>query len=278
MIDAGASWCNNHFHYSDPFKALSDIVVSDKVETMTNIVTIENGTAVTTSMAIAEGVGYGHKSVIQLIRDNIADLQEFGTLAFEMRKSGGRPTEYALLNEQQATLLITYMRNNEIVRAFKKQLVKAFYEMRVQPGITLPQSLPEALRLAAKLAEERDEAIRTKAQIGSSREASAMARASAEARRANKLAEMIGDGKNWKAVKSILWISEVFEVTKSMYQQLGKKLKALSSEMQIEVKEIEDSAYGTVKAYHVDVISELHNRLLNDGELLAKYRSQARAA
>jgi len=245
---------------------------------MTNIVTIENGNAVTTSMAIADGVGYEHSTVIRLVRENKADIEEFGLLDLKSESTGGRPTEYALLNEQQATLLITYMRNNEVVRAFKKQLVKAFYEMRMQPGITLPQSLPEALRLAATLAEERDEAIRTKAQIGSKREASAMAKASAEARRANKLAEMIGDGKNWKSVKSIAWLSDVFAVTKPMYQQLGKKLKALSSEMNIDVKEIEDSAYGTVKAYHIDVISELHNRLLSDGDLLAKYRSQARAA
>jgi phage regulator Rha-like protein len=234
-------------------------------------------------MAIADGVGYEHKSVIQLIRQNVGDLEDFGLVAFEMRarekgKHGGGDTEYALLNEQQATLLITYMRNNDVVRAFKKQLVKAFYEMRMQPGITLPQSLPEALRLAATLAEERDEAIRTKAQIGSAREASAMARASAETRRANKLADMVGDGKNWKAVKSIVWLAEVFAVTKSMYQQVGKKLKAISSEMNLDVKEIEDSAYGTVKAYHVDVIGELHKRLMTDGDLLTKYRSQARAA
>jgi hypothetical protein len=170
------------------------------------------------------------------------------------------------------------MRNNDVVRAFKKQLVKAFYEMRMQPGVTLPQSLPEALRLAATMAEERDEAIRTKAQIGSAREASAMARASAETRRANKLAEQIGDGRDWKAVKSIVWLSAIFAVTKPMYQQVGKKLKAISSEMDIEVKEIEDSAYGTVKAYHVDVIEELRKRLLNDCELLAKYRTQKEAA
>ena len=34
------------------------------------------------------------------------------------------------LNEQQATLLITYLKNTEPVRAFKKALVKAFFEMR----------------------------------------------------------------------------------------------------------------------------------------------------
>lgn len=56
-------------------------------------------------------------------------------MAFEMRNSSsgaGRPTEYALLNEQQATLLLTYMRNNETVKEFKKRLVKAFFEMRDQ--------------------------------------------------------------------------------------------------------------------------------------------------
>jgi phage regulator Rha-like protein len=249
---------------------------------MTNIVTIESGEAVTTSMAIADGVGYDHATVIRLVRDNKDDLEDFGRVGFQIQPletAGGlQQREIALLNEQQATLLITYMRNNDVVRAFKKQLVKAFYEMRVQPGITLPKSLPEALRLAAKLAEERDEAIRTKAQIGSSREASAMARASAETRRANKLAEQIGDGRDWKAVKSIDWLGEVFEITKVMYQQVGKKLKAISAEMDLDVKDIEDSAYGVIKAYHIDAISELHNRLLEDSNLLAKYRQQSKAA
>ena len=34
------------------------------------------------------------------------------------------------LNEQQATLLITYLKNTEPVRQFKMNLVKAFFEMR----------------------------------------------------------------------------------------------------------------------------------------------------
>lgn len=79
---------------------------------------------VTTSLAIAKGTENQHKSVIQLIRNNISDLEEFGSLAFEMRVMredgrGGEPTEYALLNEQQATVLITFMRNSEIVKSFK---------------------------------------------------------------------------------------------------------------------------------------------------------------
>jgi phage regulator Rha-like protein/phage antirepressor YoqD-like protein len=103
----------------------------------TPIVSINGGQPVTTSLAIAEGVGNPHKSVIQLIRQNASDLEEFGPLAFGMRKGGALPqggfakaTEYAILNEQQSTLLLTYMRNNDVVREFKKRLVKAFFEMR----------------------------------------------------------------------------------------------------------------------------------------------------
>ena len=121
-----------------------------------------NGCPVTTSLAIAEGVGNAHKTVIQLIRQNTVDLEDFGNLAFEMRNSevgAGRPTEYALLNEQQATLLLTYMRNNETVKQFKKRVVKAFFEMRDQLQAQTPDmtqlSKMDILRLAMESEEQR---------------------------------------------------------------------------------------------------------------------------
>ncbi|MCZ2158883.1 Rha family transcriptional regulator [Bartonella sp. 220] len=105
---------------------------------MNNLVTINNdGIAVTTSLKVAEGVRHTHKTVMQLVRQNIKDFEEFGSLAFEMRVSrkdgkGGQKREVAILNEPQATLLMTYMRNNDMVRAFKKALVKAFYDLKKQ--------------------------------------------------------------------------------------------------------------------------------------------------
>ena len=100
---------------------------------MESIVTLSGNLPVVSSTAIAEGVGREHKSVIQLVRQNLSDFEEFGGVAFEMRPfetaGGTQNREIALLNEQQATLLMTYMRNNEVVRAFKKRLVRAFYEM-----------------------------------------------------------------------------------------------------------------------------------------------------
>lgn len=101
---------------------------------MSDLVLMISGSVVTTSLAIAEGTKNEHASVIKLVRTYQADFEEFGPIGFEIAKGsplpqGGfaRSTEYAVLNEQQATLLLTYMRNSEIVRRFKKRLVKAFY-------------------------------------------------------------------------------------------------------------------------------------------------------
>lgn len=100
---------------------------------MRKLVAFHDGQAVTTSIIIAKGTGNEHRAVLQLLRTYLADLEVFGRVAFEMRpfetKGGTQTREIAILNERQATLLITYMRNNEVVRAFKLELVRAFYEM-----------------------------------------------------------------------------------------------------------------------------------------------------
>ena len=100
---------------------------------MNNLIVIQNNTILTSSEIIAEGVGNQHKNVIELVRKYQSDLEEFGGVAFETRpfetNGGVQEREIALLNEQQATLLLTYMQNTAIVREFKKALVKAFYNL-----------------------------------------------------------------------------------------------------------------------------------------------------
>lgn len=93
---------------------------------MNNLVAIQEKQAVTTSLVVAEGCQLTHRTVIRLVRKYRYDFEEFGTLNFESSKSGGRDTEYAILNEDQATYLITLFRNTGIVRRFKIELVKAF--------------------------------------------------------------------------------------------------------------------------------------------------------
>ena len=95
---------------------------------MNNLVTIQEKQAVTTSLAVADGCQLTHQAVIKLIRRYQSDFNEFGQLRFEISvtKRAGEKTEYAILNEDQATYLITLFRNTGIVRRFKIELVKAF--------------------------------------------------------------------------------------------------------------------------------------------------------
>ena len=86
----------------------------------------------TTSEIIAECAEVTHHTIQELLRKHKADFENYGIIAFEMRKldGRGRPMKIYRLNEQQATLLITYLKNTEPVRQFKMNLVKAFFEMR----------------------------------------------------------------------------------------------------------------------------------------------------
>jgi hypothetical protein len=86
----------------------------------------------TTSEIIAECAAISHHAIQEHIRKRKDRLERYGIIAFEMRKLNGRgrPEKLYRLNEQQATLLITFLKNTEQVANFKENLVKAFFEMR----------------------------------------------------------------------------------------------------------------------------------------------------
>lgn len=91
----------------------------------------------TTDEIIASCAQVQRKVVSNLIRRYKADLENFGILHFKNAKptagsEGGRPQKLYHLNEQQTTLLITYLRNTEPVKAFKKALVHEFFTMRAE--------------------------------------------------------------------------------------------------------------------------------------------------
>lgn len=85
----------------------------------------------TTSEIIANNTNNGRKAIQQLIRKHRLRLEQFGKVEFEMRPlPSGQKAKVYKLNEQQATLLITFLDNSDIVANFKTLLVKQFYEMR----------------------------------------------------------------------------------------------------------------------------------------------------
>ncbi|CAB0973572.1 Rha family transcriptional regulator [Corynebacterium diphtheriae] len=97
-----------------------------------------NGELTTTSEIIAGGVGIQHKNVLETIRKNQADFEEFGRVAFETRTrqtaGGPQKTNIAVLNREQAMFAMTLFRNTPVVVDFKKNLIKAFVAMEQRLG------------------------------------------------------------------------------------------------------------------------------------------------
>lgn len=136
----------------------------DTLERATPIVLVADGVATTTSMRVANGTQNEHASVMRLIRDNLADFDEFGGVGFEIQPfntaGGVQRREVAVLNEDHATLLLTYMRNNAIVKDFKKRLVREFSALRrAVSSQTREERLAVAVIEAGQILAEKDQTI-----------------------------------------------------------------------------------------------------------------------
>lgn len=101
---------------------------------MNDIVKIKNDECFIDSDGLAYLSNLEPRAVNQLIKRKMKHLKEFGSLSLTVinqnGSKGGRPKHLYNLNEQQATLLTTFMQNSETVMTFKKKLVREFFLMR----------------------------------------------------------------------------------------------------------------------------------------------------
>jgi prophage antirepressor-like protein len=125
------------------------------------------------------------------------------------------------------------------------------YSLKPKSALELAKEQVALLEHLERIERERDDAIRTKAWIGARREATAMATASKEARRAEKLEQELDRSKEYVTIKrmSMIYHGQKFD---------WRRLKSTGIEMGIEPIDVFDSNYGTVKAYHVDVWREAY--------------------
>ncbi|MGX7775890.1 Rha family transcriptional regulator [Streptococcus pluranimalium] len=85
----------------------------------------------TTSEIIAECAEVQHHTITRTIRKNLERFERLGKVGFNIQAmESGQQSKIYILNEQQATLLITFLKNTDQVATFKENLVKAFFEMR----------------------------------------------------------------------------------------------------------------------------------------------------
>lgn len=145
--------------------------------------------------------------------------------------------------------------------SFHLQVNQVFLDYRTgklsQSVAALPQTYIEALEcliIAEKekvaITLERDHAITTKAEIGSRREATAMAKASVETKRANKLADQLGEGRKFATVKA------VERVTKKEYPYAP--LRKFCKVNGLTPNDVPDKTYGTVKAWPAEAWLSVH--------------------
>ncbi|HFH4196358.1 TPA: Rha family transcriptional regulator [Pseudomonas aeruginosa] len=216
---------------------------------MTGLTSIGGQAVTMTSREIAELTGKQHKHVIRDIREMLDALEKDGPVLGHVREdkdSRGYTENFHLDRELTETLVTGYsipLRHKVIRRLHELE------EQVAQPAI--PQTLPEALRLAADLAEEcqqlaaeRDHAIATKAQIGSRREAQAMAVASSAVSQVRRLEDELGRGTRFATVTAV----ENATGTKypfNAYVHLRKWCKANGVQPEI----VPDRRFGEVKAW-----------------------------
>jgi len=144
---------------------------------------------------------------------------------------------------------------------FTARLVDRWQELEAAVVKPLPDfSNPAAAARAwANEYEARVIAERTKAEIGSRREATAMNTASQAVKKVNKLELELDRSRSYATVKRMSMLHHGQEFN-------WRLLKQTSIEMEMPAIDVFDANYGTVKAYHADVWREAYALEIPPGE------------
>lgn len=107
------------------------------------------------SRLLARSLGIQHPNLFAQVKSHKADFEELGKVLFQTGPlPSGQAEKFALLNEDQSYLLLTYSRNTAKTRALKIKLVQAFANARMTAELRHTDYLPSyhALHDAIKAA------------------------------------------------------------------------------------------------------------------------------
>lgn len=154
---------------------------------------------------------------------------------------------------------IAMLERNEVGKKVRRYFIE--FE-KAHKQIFIPQDLPTALRAYANEVEQkelalkqRDQALATKAWIGSKREATAMATASAAKRENERLKVELDKSKEWASIKKVAGELGVSE-GKFKYADLRRK----SNELGLDRPKIKDNNYPDgIRLYHKDAWAAVYD-------------------
>lgn len=217
---------------------------------LTNITPPGGGKPVTmSSREIAELTGKQHQHVKRDIEKMLVDLQEdaskFGRIYFDSMNR--QQSEYLLDREQTEVLLLGYDARARlaVVRRIRE------LEEKLRPAVPDFSDPVTAARAWADAQEARLIAERTKAEIGTRREATAMNTASHAVKKATRLEVELDRSQQYATVKRMEMLHHGQEFSWRLLKRTGIEMDILSID-------VFDANYGTVKAYHADVWKEAY--------------------
>ncbi len=171
----------------------------------------------------------------------------------------GRQGEVSIVNESGLYSLVLGSRKPE-AKKFKKWITSEVlpsirktgaYQIKPMTPLEYAKAQVVLLERLEEIEKQRDIALQTKAEIGSRREATAMATASIATRKANALEIELDRSKDYCTIKRMQMIYHGMEFN-------WRALKQASIEMGILAADVFDPNFGTVKAYHRDVWRETY--------------------
>ncbi len=214
---------------------------------MKNLITQINGEARVSHRVIAENVGVQAKNVKELISKYKDQLNSFGVLTFQTeavskeklkQNPDAKPIEHAFLNEQQATLLLTFLKNNDVVVKFKVALVKAFYDLKA--NLTPMEMIAQIATRMAKMEKlEQNHALLNK--------------------RASRLENNINRTLANENYFTIIGYANLKGIEAGKYHtpSLGRRAKKLSKDKGYVITSVPDSKYGAICVYHKDILAQV---------------------
>ncbi|MBL3522888.1 ORF6N domain-containing protein [Serratia plymuthica] len=176
------------------------------------------------------------------------ELKEFKNRVTDSHSVGKNARSLTLWTEKGAARMSKIVDTDEAWSFFEK-LEDSYFRPRESAGLplTYEQALEDLLikvKETRLVTEQRDRAIKERRWIGEKREATAMATASVAVREKNKLAERLGEGKNYAAIIPV----EKKTGEKFKWQPLRKWCR----ENDALPHDVEDPRFGTVKSWPRD--------------------------
>ena len=190
---------------------------------------------------VSERLGNVHESTYRLVTEYLDDFERFGRVRFEIRplqtRGGKQQTKFALLNENQAYLLLMYSRNSAEARELKMALVQAFSEARqlYKPKSTL--DLAEVMLGALRKQEVRLESLEnTTEQVNA------------------QLASIMTDS-DFFTVKAYARLAGA-KLDRRTALALGKRASKLCRESGVSIGMTLDETFGRINSYPTDVLEQ----------------------